>query len=45
MQTLDWTDKLDQLIHDAIQAGEVKGVLSGIPDHYVESGLAHVFFL
>lgn len=42
--TLDWTDRLDELVTEAIKNGLVSGELSGKPDAVVESGLAHVFF-
>jgi len=44
MKTLDWTSKLDNLIYLAIKEGRVNGQLSGVPDDYIESGLAHIFF-
>jgi len=42
--THNWTDILDELICEAINAGRVEGDLSGKPDEKVESGLAHIFF-
>lgn len=44
MQTLDWTDKLDDLIYKAFRAGRTTGKVLGVPDNYIESGLAHIFF-
>ncbi len=44
MSTLDWTDKLDQLIFDSFKEGRVTGCIKGIPDKCTESGLAHIFF-
>lgn len=42
--THNWTDILDDLICEALNAGRVEGDLSGKPDEAVESGLAHIFF-
>lgn len=44
MITLDWTEKYDQLLFEAIAAGRVTGELAGTPTEIGESGLAHIFF-
>lgn len=44
MITENWTDILDTKIVQAFMKGRITGVVSGVPDSMIESGLAHVFF-
>src|SRR6056297_4020246 len=44
MLSLDWTDKLDRLVWEAIMSGRISGEVRGKPDEIIESGLAHIFF-
>lgn len=44
MITTDWSTRYDTLILNAFLEGRVQGLLQGVPDSYIESGLAHIFF-
>lgn len=44
MLTYDWPTRLDAEIVTALKSGRVSGVVSAVPDHHIETGLAHIFF-
>ncbi len=44
MVTHDWPTRLDEYIATALKNGQSIGLVDAVPDHHIETGLAHVFF-